>query len=238
MRSAMERMKRLRAGRCEVIEPAGHHPGESSRDYHRFCVYRDLGPMRSLEKAAPCCGLSVSCLKQLSSRFAWKTRARIWDIWERRQRRRRELASAADARQVLLQEAADWEKLAMGAVAQWIRRGADGQVELVRDLSPGEAIRLWRVGWEAERKARGYGRAEPREDRGQSKPDWEGQDLLCLYVALAADCMISQGADPAQRDDLETSVLRALASTLRPMQQQAPGMGAEGQVGAGRSDGR
>ena len=58
--------------------------GETARAYAAFGAYRDLGPERSLKKAAEIYYGSTANLRQLgvwSSRFKWVERARSYDDW-------------------------------------------------------------------------------------------------------------------------------------------------------------
>jgi hypothetical protein len=64
--------------------PWERQPGESSRAFGAFCVYRDLGPRRSLRAAAEKYyqRSSLAVLRQCntwSSAFRWVERASAWD---------------------------------------------------------------------------------------------------------------------------------------------------------------
>jgi hypothetical protein len=64
--------------------------GESTKAYAAFAVYRDLGPDRSLQKAAELYYGSVKNLAQVgrwSRRFSWVERARSFDDWREMLRR-------------------------------------------------------------------------------------------------------------------------------------------------------
>jgi hypothetical protein len=54
-------------------------PGESSRAYDSFIVYRDMGPMRTLEKASWKTGKSHAWMQDLSQRWNWVERAAAYD---------------------------------------------------------------------------------------------------------------------------------------------------------------
>jgi len=142
-----------------MADPDGPAPGESAEDYHRFCVYRDLGPRRSLAEAARLLGLSLSRMKQLSASHGWERRVLFRDIGRRRQQRERKLEAIREGRAALLREAVDWQQLARSEFAHLLRRGESGELELVRDLTAREALRLWQVGWQVERELLGYGPA-------------------------------------------------------------------------------
>lgn len=60
--------------------------GERSRQYELFCIYRDLGPTRSIEKVVRKCrededdpGVSLSYTMKLSAKFGWVKRCELWD---------------------------------------------------------------------------------------------------------------------------------------------------------------
>lgn len=71
-------------------------PGESSKAYAAFCVYRDLGPQRSLDGARRTFErggkrISVKFLGRWSSRYNWVARCEVYDDYiERRKREERE----------------------------------------------------------------------------------------------------------------------------------------------------
>lgn len=64
------------------LQPWHMQPGESSRSFNRFCIYRDLGPARSLRKARQACGDGTVCLREWeleSSEHRWVERVRAYD---------------------------------------------------------------------------------------------------------------------------------------------------------------
>lgn len=128
---------------------------EPEEAYGCFQLYLSLGLGRSLTEAARQCGLSLGRLKQLSSQWQWAARAAMWDRHQFLERRREELESRQQARERLLRESADWQRLARAEFGSWVRRGPEGELELTRELSPYQALRLWRVGCEAELALRG-----------------------------------------------------------------------------------
>jgi len=50
--------------------------GESARAYEAFCLYRDLGPERSLAKVGQALGKSVSLMERWSSEHEWVDRVK------------------------------------------------------------------------------------------------------------------------------------------------------------------
>lgn len=70
-------------------------PEESSKAYEAFCIYRDLGVDRSIEKTAKSRLKpgSYSWLRNWSSKYNWVERARAYDDYlEREKRKEREKA--------------------------------------------------------------------------------------------------------------------------------------------------
>lgn len=89
-------------------------PGESSRAYSHFVVYRDYGPQRSLVKAAALADIDIDRMGQLSRQYDWVRRAQDYDLWVDRKRReayegeiqamaRRHIAAAQAAQRIALQ---------------------------------------------------------------------------------------------------------------------------------------
>lgn len=54
-------------------------PGETNQAWTSFKAYRDLGPGRSLSRAAAACGKKHTALLQLSSKYQWVRRAEEFD---------------------------------------------------------------------------------------------------------------------------------------------------------------
>jgi hypothetical protein len=138
-------------GRPKPTHPPGRkpweqQPRESPEDYARFQVYLQLGPTRSLAEATQRCGLSLARLKQLSQRDRWLYRALAWDKERFLVRRRQELEACEQTRARLLKESADWQRIARLEFGSWVRRDQEGNLQLTRELTPAEAIRLWEVG--------------------------------------------------------------------------------------------
>jgi hypothetical protein len=70
-----------------ILEPWDQRADESTVAYADFCVYRDLGPQRSQQKAAKALGKTRQHLSIVSSRHDWVDRAGAWDLEQDRQRR-------------------------------------------------------------------------------------------------------------------------------------------------------
>ena len=155
-------MKGTRMGGSKAIdlEPRSLLPwergvGEPAGAYSKFLGYLSLGPRRTLAQTAEKCRSSPGRLKQLSSRWQWLRRAIAWDQHQFLKRRREELQSWQDARQRALQGAAELQSAAWAGVSSWLTRDNDGDWKLTRELSPVEALRLYRIGCQAELQLRG-----------------------------------------------------------------------------------
>lgn len=55
-------------------------PGETSRMYAAFVVYRDMGKERTLQKVSERLAKSLPYIKDLSGRWAWGVRCIAWDM--------------------------------------------------------------------------------------------------------------------------------------------------------------
>lgn len=70
-------------------DPWEQQPGESSKSFAQFCIYRDMGVDRSIDKVLQETGLKNDRnLKGKSSKFHWVSRAAAWDNHLDAQRRK------------------------------------------------------------------------------------------------------------------------------------------------------
>lgn len=129
--------------------PWEKQPEETPRAFEAFCVYRDLGPNRSLAKTGQKLGKNLTTIQQWSARYRWVERATAWDQEQDRLAReaaikaRMEMAERhAKAALVLMQKAL--QKLA--------KMGPD-------DLEPADVARFLDLAVKIERLSRG----EPAE---------------------------------------------------------------------------
>jgi hypothetical protein len=155
-------------------KPWEQQPQEPIQQYASFRHYLSLGPQRSLAQAQEGTGLSLARLKQLSTRWRWLYRALAWDREQFLRRRREELARGTQTRERLLKESADWQKVAGMEFRRWVTRDADGNPQLVRELTPAEAIRLWQVGAEALEELQGPAVAAYQQSL-PAKPGYQGE---------------------------------------------------------------
>lgn len=113
-------------------------PGESAQAYEAFCAYRDLGPGRSMTKAARALGRSgVGTLEKHSVRWTWVHRAELYDAENDRAfrhematarremaRRHARVATAALGKAVQRLQSLTPENLNARDVATWIEMAA------------------------------------------------------------------------------------------------------------------
>ncbi len=198
------------------LMPWEQRRGEPATAYTRFVTYRSLGPARSLAQAAEQCGVSLGRLKQLSSEWNWHSRAAAWDRHCYLQRRGQEVEGARRARQRLLQEAADWQSLARQQIASWVRRGSDGQLRLTRELTPSEALRLWRVGSQAELTLREIVTIRPdaAASRFARSPVEHEVDQMREAVREASSSLVPYGTEYRQRQEIEDALWDVMKAWL------------------------
>ncbi|WP_406172111.1 hypothetical protein [Streptomyces sp. NBC_00996] len=147
------------------VEPWERQSGESPQAFEAFAAYRDLGPVRSLTKAARELDKSRTLLGRWSRQYAWVMRASAYD----REQDRVFLAEQQQARRDIARRHA---KLAQAFLGKAVARlqGLDP-----RELSPGELLRYFQVAAEIERRAAGE---EPAGVVAQDSAD--GPDLGSL----------------------------------------------------------
>lgn len=105
--------------------------GDSSPEAEMaFVTYRDLGPTRSLAKAAAKVGKNISLLERWSSRDDWGRRVRAYDSHLESEQRKamaaRHANLAADMLEKVAQKVAslDFETLSPGVAAKWVETAA------------------------------------------------------------------------------------------------------------------
>jgi hypothetical protein len=129
-------------------------PGESSRAYAAFCIYRDMGPKRGLREAAKRyyeskTRTNVAQIGKWSSKWNWVARCRAWDDHHD--------ALARERQTVEIQEMRD--RQARLGVAMQAAAGRGLQTFNPSDATGHEITRLAAEGTRIERLARG----EPTE---------------------------------------------------------------------------
>ncbi|OLZ69512.1 hypothetical protein AV521_18565 [Streptomyces sp. IMTB 2501] len=118
---------------------------ESPQAYEAFTVYRDLGPARSVTKAARELDKSRTLLGRWSRQYAWVMRAAAYD----REQDRLFVAEQSHARREMARRHA---KLAQAVQSKAVARL---QAPDPRELSPSELLRYIQVAAEIERRAVG-----------------------------------------------------------------------------------
>jgi hypothetical protein len=142
-------MRRVSANVASVIEAWDRQPGEGTKAWVAFCVYRDLDPAtRSLSKVAQELGKSKVLMGRWSSHWRWVGRVRAWESEKDRQKRAGELKALEDM---------DRRQVAMGRLMQskGIERLNAMSPDEVQLLSVSEVIRLIETGVRLERIGRG-----------------------------------------------------------------------------------
>ena len=128
-------------------EPWEGQTRERSKAYEHFCLYRDMGPERSLAKMAAIGNVSVS-LRQLeywSSKHRWVERAAAYDADFDRRRR----AKLEKERQDMAERHAKMAVLGQGTVVEAFRRIKP------EDLTPSQAVQWFDTLVKIERLSRG-----------------------------------------------------------------------------------
>ena len=189
-----------RAEARQAAHPWQRQPGESSKAFGKFCEYRDLGPDRSLEKLRRLHegedGWSRPALHELSERWRWSARAAAWDEEQDRARRQAQSEAIREMAERQARDGADMQRLARGAMAKWVKPDPHTrQLVLAENLSPSEVARLYRLGFEVERLARGEPtQVTERRDSGEEEFD-EGIITAGVAYALAQAGSDEQGMD-------------------------------------------
>jgi hypothetical protein len=137
-------------------------PRETSRSYELFCVYRNLGPERSLAKARESAsGIpSVPRLKVLSRKWSWVGRSRAYDDYIERQRRQQ---NERERRQ-MNERQARIGVLAQNIVVRRMERLLAEVEKDIAEMTPSDLARLLDIGVKIERLARGEPRIEVEEE--------------------------------------------------------------------------
>jgi hypothetical protein len=153
-------------------------PGETPKAFGKFRAYRDMGAERSLAKLGQMHGGEKGwSLAGLEDRI--RREAQIDAIREMAERQAR--------------DGLDMQKLARNAMRKWLKEDPEtGQLILASTLRPAEVARLYRLGFEVERLARG----EPiqvTQDKKSAEETYD-EDRLAIGIAFA---LAQAGPDPA-----------------------------------------
>jgi hypothetical protein len=119
-------------------------------------------------------GWSRPALHELSERWRWAARTNAWDEEQDRSRRQVQSEAIQEMAERQARDGMDMQRLARGAMAKWVKPDpATGQLVLATTLSPAEVVRLYRIGFEVERLARGEPTQVTEEKRTQEIYDEE-----------------------------------------------------------------
>ena len=206
-------------------KPWERQPGEPDKAFAKFSYYLQLGTGRSLGQVADAFGISPARVKELSARWRWTLRAIAWQAEAVRHQREEERRQAAEAQQRHLRDAIDWQRIAGISLRSWVTRNERGELELARELSPREALRLWRVGYRAERSLRGAS-AEPGEEDAPEEAlvlEAEVEELERAARSIVEEELIPLGLrdTPLSRLRAERLVMRLVASAAAHRQPSA-----------------
>jgi hypothetical protein len=199
---------RYNYGMPDTPLPYERQPGESTKAYAAFCIYRDLGPNRGLREACrQFYGEGRANLAQLdtwSSRWNWVSRAKAWD--DELDRVNRE--AQAKARRDMAERHA---KVGMALQDKAIRRLAAMQPD---ELSTADMTRYLIEGCKLEAVARGEPAtiAEQRHT-GQDGPPLSQQARTILQALVESVAVFPEArVRLAERLRQEAALLRNLSN--------------------------
>ena len=128
-------------------------PGESSKAYACFCLYRDMGEERSLRRLAQGgeCRAHRGQLERWSSRWRWVERCQEYDDYLERQNRFQQ----EKKRQDMNERHAKLGQVFQDETLRWFEKFARDCEEGRCALSAADAVRFFDLGVKIERRARG-----------------------------------------------------------------------------------
>lgn len=145
--------------------PWERQQNETSKAYESFCIYRDMGPSRSLSKVAEKQQKSGSLIGKWSRENKWVERAAKWD--DEQERIEREIAQKEQAKEIreMRKRHADLAKAMLIKSAKALARIPDDEVK------PGDVSRMVDVAAKLERISRGdVGEVIEERDGGHATP--------------------------------------------------------------------
>ena len=131
----------------------GRLAGESSKAYHHFSVYRDMGLSRSLRHMAdvPTCTAVVRQLNRWSPKWRWVERCQAYDDYFERERRLQQEKERREMNERHAKIAILGQNVAVKGIEKLLANVQNGQ----QNLGPSELVRLVDVSVKVERLARG-----------------------------------------------------------------------------------
>jgi len=177
-------------------------PGETDKAFTKFCEYRDMGSQRSLVKLRQLHkgekGWTRGAIEDLSNRWRWVARAAAWDNEQDRLRLEAQAKVTSEMAERQARDGQDMQKLARGAMVKWLKQDPEtGQLTLARELTPSETTRLYRLGFDVERLARG----EPTQrTASQEEPPMTLEEMKrrAKEQMQALEVLARLGEDPDQ----------------------------------------
>lgn len=171
-------------------------PGETSKAFAAFRGFLELGPIRTLAKAARAAGRSVGLYKRWSPQWGWVERALAWDETQAReaddarQQLRRQLAEAT------LRDADQLRRLAMAKLSSLvIKDPATGQVSLDPAVTARDAVAVYRLhlALMGVKDGEGSGSAKSGEPRSPYLSSLSDEELRAYLEALRARIQEPEG---------------------------------------------
>ena len=156
--------------RKQNVYPWERIPGETSREYQKFCAYRDMNSSdkpirkRSLQRLAKELGLSLDHLKKLSAKNDWVSRAAAYDEYLD------ELAREQNEAEII-----KMRKNHALLASQMITKAAKRLLTMPEEeITAADLVRLVDVGVKIERLSRGES-TENRQISGEAKVIHQGE---------------------------------------------------------------
>ena len=156
--------------RKQNVYPWERIPGETSREYQKFCAYRDMNSSdkpirkRSLQRLAKELGLSLDHLKKLSAKNDWVSRAAAYDEYLD------ELAREQNEAEII-----KMRKNHALLASQMITKAAKRLLTIPEEeITAADLVRLVDVGVKIERLSRGES-TENRQISGEAKVIHQGE---------------------------------------------------------------
>ena len=187
--------------RKQNVYPWERIPGETSREYQKFCAYRDMNSSdkpirkRSLQRLAKELGLSLDHLKKLSAKNDWVSRAAAYDEYLD------ELAREQNEAEII-----KMRKNHALLASQMITKAAKRLLTIPEEeITAADLVRLVDVGVKIERLSRGES-TENRQISGEAKVIHQGEVTVKNPMSL----------DLSRLSDEELSNLEQLLEKLHP----------------------
>jgi hypothetical protein len=167
-------------------KPWDRQPGESSKAYHAFCVYRDAASARTFEAVAEMLRCSGANVRRWAKKWRWVERTRAFDIDVDRIERAALVRERLAMKKRMARQGVDMQVVAGDGLAELQRLIKDKDNSL--RLTPSDIARLAEVGGKLERYARGedeenYGTLEIRV-RVDDPPAENAEDLAAAKAAI------------------------------------------------------